>query len=339
MRVFLLGLAFAAITLAARTLDVYFIDVEGGQSTLIVSPTGESLLVDAGYSGFGGRDPNRIAAAAKLAGVKQIDYLLITHYHQDHVGGVAELAQKLPIKHFLDHGANTETGAEPEARYAKYKAVVGSNPHTVATPGKKIPIRGLGVEVLSGAGAVITSALKGAGAPNPLCASAQKIADDTTENSQSLGLIVTFGRFRFLDLGDLTWNKELAMACPNNLIGTVDVYLTTHHGGIGSGPPALVHALKPRVAIMNNGATKGGTPPTWQIVRDTPGLQDLWQLHYSVAGGKDHNVEEKLIANPDADKDQGNWIKLSAESDGSFTVTNGRNQFSKTYKRQLEARH
>ncbi len=131
----------------------------------------------------------------------------------------------------------------------------------------------------------------------------------------------------------MTWNKELDLVCPVNLVGTVDVYLTTHHGSDQSGPATIVGALKPRVAIMNNGATKGASPSTWQIVRNAPGLVDLWQLHYAEAGGKDNNVSEQFIANPNQANDQGNWIKLAAQADGSFTVTNGRNNFSKTYKR------
>lgn len=332
MRAVSLGLIFC-LSLAAKTLDVYFIDVEGGQATLMVSPAGQSLLVDTGYAGFNGRDADRIAAAAKLAGVKQIDHLVITHYHADHVGGVAQLAAKLPIKHFIDHGPNTETGADPDARYKSYTNTMGSNRRTVVRPGQKIPVKGLDVQVLSSNGATIQKPVNGGGSPNSLCGSAKKVAYDAGENSRSLGVLVTFGKFRLLDLGDLTWDNELALVCPNNLIGTVDVYLTTHHGGDNLRPAAVVHALKPRVAIMNNGATKGGSAGNWKTVRSSPGLLDLWQLHFAVAGGKDHNVGEQFIANPDPDpaNDQGNWIKVSAESNGSFTVTNGRNKVSKSY--------
>jgi len=335
MRAFLLGLALAALSPAAKTMDVYFIDTEGGQSTLIVTPSGESLLVDTGFPGNNGRDSNRIAAVAKLAGVKQIDYLVITHHHADHVGGVPELAAKLPIKRFFDHGPTVDPGAAAESLYKNYKDTWGTSTHTVMHPGQKIPVKDLDVQVLSSNGELAKSPLKGAGSPNPLCAAAKRQADDRSENGRSLGMLISYGKFRLLDLGDLTWNNELDLVCPNNLIGTVDVYLTTHHGGNGSGPPAIVHALKPRVAIMNNGAIKGGTAPSWQTVLSSPGLLDLWQLHFAVAGGKDNNVDEKFIANPDPDasKDQGNWIKLSTESNGSFSVTNGRNNFSKAYKR------
>jgi hypothetical protein len=135
-----------------------------------------------------------------------------------------------------------------------------------------------------------------------------------------------------VDLGDLTWNKEFSLACPANLIGTVDLYLTTHHGLDQSNNPALVHALHPRVAIMNNGARKGGSPAAWQTVHSSPGLQDLWQLHYSVEGAAANNVSEQFIANPDEKSDAAHYIKVSADPNGVFTVTNSRNSLTKTYK-------
>jgi beta-lactamase superfamily II metal-dependent hydrolase len=332
MRALALGLVLC-FSLAAKTLDVYFIDVEGGQSTLVVAPSGQSLLVDTGYAGFNGRDSDRIVAAARLAGVKQIDYLAITHYHADHVGGVAELAAKIPIKRYIDHGPNSETGADADARFKKYTETRGASPRQIAAPGQKIPVQGIDVEILASDGNAIKKAVNGGGAPNPLCASVKKAADDPTDNAHSIGMLIRYGKFRFLDLGDLTWNKELELVCPNNLIGNVDVYLTTHHASDTGGPAAIVHALRPRVAIMNNGANKGGVAGNWAVVRSSPGLLDLWQLHYAVAGGKEHNVEERYIANPDPDpaKDQGHWIKLSAEADGSFTVTNGRNNVRRVY--------
>ena len=201
-------------------------------------------------------------------------------------------------------------------------------------PGDKIPVKGLDVQVLTANGDLIKTPLAGAGTLNPLCGHDQPRPVDTSENARSTGTLITFGKFRMIDLGDLTWNKEQELVCPNNLVGPVDVYLTTHHGMDMSGPATIVHALKPRVAIMNNGATKGGSVPAWQVVHDSPGLLDLWQLHIAVAGGKEHNVDEKFVANLDQAPDHpGNYIKLSAESNGTFTVTNGRNQFSKTYKK------
>jgi competence protein ComEC len=289
------------------------------------------MLVDTGWAGFNGRDSGRIVAAAKRAGVKKIDYLVITHYHADHVGGVPELAAKIPIRNFVDHGPNTETGKQAEQLYAGWTETQQKyGQHLVEKPGDTIPVKGLTVRVLTANGDVIASPLEGAGQPNDLCSSYKPKAPDPSENARSLGMLITYGKFRILDLGDLTWNKEHDLACPVNKIGTVDVYLTTHHGLNQSGLPALVQALHPRVAIMNNGARKGGAPETWQAVHQSPGLEDIWQIHYSIAGGKDNNSPDAFIANID-EACEGKYLKLSAQADGSFTVTNTRNNNSKTY--------
>lgn len=297
----------------------------------MVSPSGESLLVDAGYPGFEGRDAERIAAAAKSAGLKRIDYLVVTHYHRDHVGGVPELAERIPIKTFVDHGPSVETREAARELLATYRALRSKGEHIVAKPGDKIPIKGLDVQVVASAGEVIKAPLPGAGAANPLCAETKPRAEDTGENAQSVGILITYGMFRLLNLGDLTWNKELELVCPANRLGTVDLYLITHHGLALSGPAAIVHALRPRVAIMNNGARKGGSPEVWQIVRTSPGLEDIWQLHYSIEAGKENNPPGQFIANMD-EQCAGYGLKLSAESDGTFTVVNNRTGLTKTYK-------
>jgi competence protein ComEC len=329
------ALVFGAAALdAAKTLEIYFIDVEGGQATLLVAPSGQSLLIDTGWRGFEDRDPARIAQAAKAAHIKQIDYVLITHYHRDHVGGAPRLADMFKIGAFVDHGANTEDTRVVKEDYADYIKALAQRTHLVVKAGDTIPVRDLNVQVISAAGEVLKSPLPGAGKPNSFCASSPERDPDPTENARSLGVLVTFGTFRFLDLGDLTWNKELELMCPANPIGTVDVYLTSHHGLNHSGSPALVQALHPRVAIMNNGARKGGSPEAWQIVKDSPGLEDLWQLHYAMAGGKEHNAPDSFIANVD-EHCQGSYLKLAAEPDGSFTVFNQRNKFQKAYKSNL----
>src|SRR5215469_15422248 len=274
---------------AAQTLNVYFIDTEGGQSTLFVSPSGETMLVDTGWPGFNGRDADRIVAAAKQAGVTKIDYLLITHYHMDHVGGVPQLAARIPIRNFIDHGPSVEHGKDADELVAAYTHVKGTGRHLLARPGEKIPIRGIDVQILTAGGQEIQNSLQGAGSPNPYCAAVEQRNADPSENAQSVGTIITFGKFRMIDLGDLTWNKEYELVCPNNKIGTVDVYLSTHHGSDLSGGPEIVHALHPRVAIMNNGATKGGSSEAWQAMHSSPGIEDIWQLHYAMAGGDANN--------------------------------------------------
>jgi competence protein ComEC len=329
----LLGLLpLVSLADSAKTLQIYSIDVEGGQSTLIVDPANEALLVDTGWAGFGGRDADRIMAAAKAAGITHINYLVITHYHADHVGGVAELARRIKIDAFVDHGPNQEAAEGTRKGYEDYLKVVGQSKHIVAKPGDRLPLQAMRVEFLAAAGEAIHSPLPGAGRPNQACVSEPEAPIDDTENAQSVGMLITYDRFRFLDMGDLTKRKERVLVCPNNLIGNVDLYLTTHHGLDQSNSRAFLAAVHPRVALMNNGAHKGGSPAAWQIIHDSSGLEDLWQLHTAVDSGADHNVSENLIANL-GDNDQGHYIKVSAEPDGTFTVLNTRNKYEKTYKK------
>lgn len=314
---------------SAGTLDIYFIDVEGGQATLIVTSAGKSMLVDAGWPGFEGRDASRILAAAKQAGIRQIDYLVVTHYHTDHVGGVLQLAERIPVATFVDHGPASESqGGLLDA----YTEVRKHGKHMVVKPGDSIPLEGALVEVLASDGRTRHSET---GPRNPLCLSEKLRDEDHTENARSVGFILVFGEFRFLDLADLTWNKELELACPSNVIGRVDLYLVTHHTTNLSGPAAIVHALRPRVAIMNNGAKKGGSPEAWRIVKNSPGLEDLWQLHFALAGGQENNSAEQYIANVKEDC-QGYGLKVSARQDGSFTIVNSRNGYTKTYERRAD---
>ena len=330
--VWLLALVLAAgsaVAKSKRTLEIYFIDVEGGQSTLIVTPAGQSMLVDTGWVGFNGRDAARVADAAKQAGVTKLDYVWITHYHADHVGGVPALLEKIKVGTFVDHGEVRENTEQVRNLYAAYQKAVAGAKHIVIKPGDKLPLKGVSLVALAADGKHIDKALPGAGQANPNCASEPAPANDATENAHSAGFLLTYGKFRFLDLGDLTKNREIELVCPNNLIGPVDVYLTTHHGLFQSNARALVNAVEPRVAIMNNGARKGGSPDAWQIVHGSPRLQDLWQLHTAVASDA-HNSAEQTIANPE-EKCSGQFLKLSAESDGRFTVWNSRNQFSKQY--------
>jgi competence protein ComEC len=312
----------------AKALRIYFIDVEGGQSTLVVSPSGKSVLIDTGWPG--GRDAGRIVSAAKAAHLKRIDYVVITHFHEDHVGGVPDLASRMKVATFVDHGADTEDSDEAQAQYAAYQKAIEHATRVVVKPGEGIPLPDMMLEFVTAAGERISGPLPGAGEANPYCDSEAPPLTDATENSQSVGMMITYGKFRFLDLGDLTKIKELGLVCPNNLLGTVSLYLTTHHGGHPDNPKALVWALHPLVAIMNNGAHKGGRPEAWQIVHDSPGLADFWQLHYAADSDPQHNVAEGFIANLD-EKSDGHSLEVKAKPDGKFSVTNWRSRFSKKY--------
>src|SRR6267142_90249 len=363
--VLLLVLAVAALAAAfppaqnrtSKPLDIYVVDVEGGNATLFVSPSGESLLIDTGNAGAAAvRDAGRILAAIKDAGLQQIDHLIITHWHGDHFGGLAELASHIPIREFIDHGPNVQPGAAPDEFLQKtYPPLYAKAKHTVAKPGDKIPMAGLDVRVVTSAGATIKTPLPGAGSANPYCAGF-KAGEANAEDPQSVGTHITFGKFRTIHLGDLTKNKEFELMCPNNRIGTVDVLLGLHHGQASSNSEVMVHALHPRVAIMNDGTRKGGEPEVMKTVHSSPGLEDLWQIHFSVLSGQEYTVPGVFIANtvdqqqptmpiaptaapqpgpaaPPAPAHNGMayWIKVSAHQDGSYTVTNARNGFSKTY--------
>jgi len=321
-------LAAPAFAKSREELKIYFIDVEGGQSTLVVSPAKHSLLIDAGFAGP--RDAKRIVEALKAASVKKIDYLAITHFHGDHAGGVADLAKLVKIGTFVDHGPDTEDSPQAKELYAAYLKAVGHRPHVIAIPGQGLPFKDIEVQFLAAGGAHIENPLPAAGEANFYCASEPEPPADNSENSQSLALLVTYGRFRYLDMGDLTEGKSLPLVCPNNLIGRVDVYRMSHHGAYPDNPKALVWALHPTIAVMNNGEHKGGSPEAWQIVHDSPGLEGLWQLHYAADAGKDHNSDDNLIANAGM-KSDGHFISVIVEPDGQWTIKNSRNGYEKTF--------
>jgi beta-lactamase superfamily II metal-dependent hydrolase len=312
---------------ATGTLDIYFIDVEGGQSTLIVTPARESLLVDTGYGGNDGRDAKRIVAAATAAGISRIDYLLITHFHGDHVGGVPDLAARLPIASFVDHDNITAGDTLSRAAFDAYARVRASGRHLVAKAGDRLPVEGADVRVVSSGGSILAAPLAGGGTPNTACDSSAPGAAEPIENPRSTGIHLTFGRFRFIDLGDLSGAPLYGLFCPKNLLGPADVYLVTHHGGSDVVYPATF-AISPRVAIMNNGEQKGGSPVSFVALRRVKTLQDVWQLHKSRAEGAE-NFPDARVAN--LDETTAYWIKVSASDNGTFTVTNARTSETKKY--------
>ena len=328
----LLSLLAMAAAAAEKPLRIYFVDVEGGQATLFVTPAGQSLLVDTGWPGYDGRDAKRIAAAAKQAGVKKIDYVVVTHYHEDHVGGVPQLVAQIPVGTFIDHGENRENDPKPvefsQAYFAELKR--GNYKRLTVKPGDKLPVKGMEATIVSGDGNVIDRPLAGAGQPNPACKQAQQYEADQTENARSLGMLINFGKLKILDLGDLTSDKEMALMCPDNKLGNADIYIVSHHGWKQSGSPPLVEAIHPRVAIMDNGARKGGSPSAWDIIHKTPGVEGLWQLHYSEEGGEQHNSPAEYIANVQGG-DDGHDLELSAWPDGHFEVLNSRTGVRKEY--------
>jgi beta-lactamase superfamily II metal-dependent hydrolase len=335
MRRLLCVLALASLPLMLgakpKDLEIYFVDVEGGQATLMVTPAGQSVLIDAGWPDNNFRDAERIAAAAKRAKIKKIDYFVLTHYHEDHVGGVPQLVAKIPVGTFVDHGPNREQGNKRELRMVDdYEKAVAAAQHLVVKPGDHLPVKGIEGVVVTADGQTIQDPLPGGGEQNSFCAATPDKEADPSENARSLGTFWTFGKFRMVDLGDLTWNKEKELMCPVNKLGKVDVFVVSHHGVDISNSPALVKATAPRVAIMDNGAKKGGAISSIDTIRASNGLEALWQLHFSEEGGKEHNTADPYIANID-EADTGFYLKLTAHEDGSFEVYNPRNKFSHSY--------
>lgn len=320
---------------SAERLKVYFVDVEGGQSTLFVTPAGQSLLIDTGWLENAGRDADRIVSVAKRAGLTRIDYVLVTHYHEDHVGGVPQLVARFPVGTFIDHGPNREFDhGITEHGYAEYQKVLatGGSKRILAHAGEVLPIEGMSVKVISADGSLIADPLPGAGAANPVCETSEVRPADQTENARSLGVEITFGKLKILDLGDLTWDKERQLMCPHNKLGRVDIYIVSHHGWYQSSSPAFVDAIHARVAIMDNGAKKGGSIPTLDTILKAPGLETIWQLHYSEEGGSAHNTAERFIANIQG-TDKGHFLEVSASKDGSFEVFNSRTNLVQKYPR------
>lgn len=341
------GVAQAAPVPADRNkLIIEAIDVEGGAATLYITPEHQSLLIDTGWpADIGAKDPDsaqRIIAAARRHGLSKLDYVLITHYHVDHVGGLPELISQFPVGTVLDHGPNRENpppdakpaavAMQPATLYPKYLDAIHGHEHRSLKPGDTLKIGSLELTVVTSDHTTIDHALPGAGEPIEACATLKpKDVDGGEENSRSVGVVMTFGPTRIAALGDLTWNMEKDLVCPNDKVGPVDVLVVSHHGSNLSSSPALLQALKPRIAVMDNGAKKGGDQETYETVAHSSNLKRLWQLHFGEKAGTGHNVSETYIANPTAENDAHASIEVAVSSQGSITVTNDRNGFAENY--------
>jgi len=320
-----------AHTQAPATLDIYWIDVEGGAATLVITPGRDAILMDTGWPRADARDAERIQAAMRDAGITQIDYLLISHFHRDHVGGLAALAERVPIGQIIDHGESVERDREPgRAIWDEYVALADGRRRTVA-PGDKLPLRRIEFSFVASHGAFIDTLEPRR--PNRLCETAVAGPVDEGENSRSLGYLLSLGGFQFLNLGDLTPDHEYDLACPENRLGVVDLYQVPHHTGGGAARPELTWALQPTVAVGNNGPRKGGSPASYAVVRDTPGLEDVWQLHRAMGADDAGNTDPRLIANlTEEDGCLGYWLKATVQPEGrSWTMTNGRTGYSRNY--------
>ncbi len=326
--------ALAAGLLSSETvLEIYWIDVEGGAATLLVTPASETVLMDAGWPGFGDRDPKRILKVLEEeVGKQELDYFIASHFHRDHTGGIAALASMIPIRAFVDHGDSVEIGwsDRADALWVSYEAAAGGRRMQVR-PGDTLPLQGVEFVFVAARSRFLDHPLADSG-PNPACRDAAAKPVDRGENGKSVGFLVRAGRFEFLDLGDLSWNYELATACPANLFGEVDLYQVTHHGMHMSGAPAHIQAIRPLVAVMNNGPRKGGSQATYQALTSTDSLIDLWQVHRAVQNGPEGNPSDEFLANlGETEECEGHWIKATVQADGSFSLTNSRQGFSRMY--------
>jgi competence protein ComEC len=303
---------------AAKPLQIWVVDVEGGKAALYVTPTGQTAIIDTGFPGA--RDLDRIMAAIADAGVKQIDFLISSHYHVDHIGNLVELAKRIPVGTFVDHGPTVEGPDVPqvapgadglpvtkpreqiEGFQAAYAELYGKAKHLVVKPGDRVPIGGVDWRIAAAGGKLLkTPPLPGGGGANPFCANFTPMAGTTglvdPDDAQSIGNVIILGQFRAVDFGDMWRTKELELMCPTNPIGTVDLYFATSHGAVASGSLPFVHGLQPRVAIMQNGTRKGGAPGPMQTMLSSPRLEALWQMHWSYNALLEQNSPGLYIAN------------------------------------------
>jgi beta-lactamase superfamily II metal-dependent hydrolase len=326
---------------ATDSLLIDAIDVEGGAATLYITPEHQSLLIDTGWTAnFGATNPDsaqRIIAAAQRHGLSKLDYVLITHYHHDHVGGLPELLSQFPVGTVLDHGPNREASPpdapfQTTALYSKYLDALKGHAHRTLKPGDTLDIGSLHLLAVTSDAATIDHALPGAGKTIAECTHMQPMEKDGgEENSRSLGVLLTFGQARIAALGDLTWNMEQKLFCPQDKIGPVDLFIVSHHGSNFSNSPAIWEALAPRVAIMDNGARKGADAETYETASKAPRLKRLWQLHVAERTDAQHNVPAAYVANPSSTDDGHLSLEIAVTKQGAITVTNDRTHASETY--------
>ena len=353
-------LSIALLSAQARTtLDIYLVDVEGGNATLFVAPSGDSLLIDTGNGGAGAmRDADRIMAAAKDARLTQIDHLITTHYHGDHYGAMSEVASRIPIKDFIDHGPNVQPAAAADEFLQKvYPQLYAKSKHTIAKPGDKIELKGLDARVVASAGQMIAQRAPGRRQRESVLRGLQA-EGSRSERERAVGRHARHVRpvqDRAPRRPDVEQGVRPDVSRPTGWAP----WICSSCRITGRRSPTrevLVHALAPRVMIMNNGTRKGGQPDAMKVMHSSPGLEDLWQIHFSLLSGQEYTVPGMFIANgvdeqpaampiaataapapgpgaapPPVHNGPAYWIKVSAREDGSFTVTNARNGFSKTY--------
>lgn len=327
------ALTLPQVSRAADPLRIHWIDVEGGAATLVVSPAGESILFDTGMPGL--RDPVRINRHCReIAGLKKIDHLVITHFDKDHYGGAADIAKLIPIGIVYDHGVRPQDVERVGEEYLTFP----SDRRLVLTPGDQIPLKqaegsaALSIDVLAALQHFIPATEQHAANPRPDYATEQE--PDLSHNANSIVTLLRFGQFDFFNGADLTWNLEEKLVVPRNLVGEVDVYQTDHHGLDRSNNPVLIKTIKPRVAIMNNGHTKGCGPVTFATLTSTPSIEAIYQVHKNLRpDGKDNNTEAGNIANvTEKDNCTAHPVLLEVSPDGnSYTVSVPSTGHSATY--------
>ncbi len=320
------------------TLDIYFLDMVGGGSTLIVTPLGESVLIDTGSLEPEHRDADRIHRACRYAGLKHIDYLVTTHFDSDHYGGILELSKRIPIKCFMDKGALPPEHQQSGRSFNKLYPLYQQATKGIVTPiraGDDIPLRSdpsgkmSPIKFHSVASEKLIEGFDG-DIDAPLEGFVIKKADED-DNARSIAMVLIYGRFKFFAGGDITWNVEHHLAHPVNIIGKVDLYQVTHHGLDQSNNPLLLKALSPTVCVAMNGPRKGIEPNTFRALKLLPSIKAIYQIHYNTIYGDEGNTAEEFIANKE-DPQKGELIKVSVDPDkGNFAVSIGINGAKRTF--------